>query len=94
MRTPSQIIRIFLWTLLGFGLAFTSLALSRPFPQAQDNPATPEALTATLATTARSRSEAGSTDEIVLIAVIIVLIVILPILIRRKDWENGKQPTK
>lgn len=91
MNTHSHPIRLVLWFLLGVALALTSLALNRPFPQAQGDAVTPAALTATSAAPAQSRADVGSTDGIVLMAVIIVLVVLAPILLRRRDWENGRR---
>jgi hypothetical protein len=92
MNTHSHPTRLVLWFLLGVALALASLALNRPFPQAQGGAAvTPAALTATAPAASQARADAGSTDGIVLMAVIIVILVILPILFRHKEWENGRR---
>lgn len=91
MNIHSRPIRLVLWFLLGVTLALTSLALNRPLPQAQGSAVTLTALTATAPAAAQARADAGSTDGIVLMAVIIVLIVILPILFRHKEWKNGRR---
>ncbi|MFZ5911066.1 MAG: hypothetical protein ACOYYU_13725 [Chloroflexota bacterium] len=92
MNTHPHPIRLVLWFLLGVALALTSLALNRPFPQALGDAAvTPTALTATAQAGSQARADAGSTDGIVLMAVIIVILVILPILLRHKEWGNGRR---
>jgi len=90
MKTRPPHPRYFLWSILGFALAFTSLSLSRPFPPARGNHAAPTALATTSAKLIKESADAGSTDGIVLMAVIIVLIVLLPILFRHRDWENRR----
>jgi len=91
MNTHPHPIRLVFWFLLGVALALTSLALNRPFPQAQGGAVTPTALAATAQAGSQARADAGSTDGIVLMAVIIVILVILPILFRHKEWENGRR---
>jgi hypothetical protein len=91
MKTGSQTFRIAIWVMLGIAISLSSLALSHPLPLAQEITATPSALTTAVTTTAEARSDAGSTDGIMLIAVVIVLIVIIPILLRRQSWSNGKR---
>jgi hypothetical protein len=90
MKLRTQTVRIALWVLLGIVIAFTSLALNRPASFAQEGTATPTALTDKLNARAEARDEAGSTDGIMLMAIVIVMIVIIPILIRRKAWTNGR----
>ena len=90
MKIHSQAIRVAFWVLLGGALLITSLALNRPQPQSKEATATPTTLTEGIGTTAEARDEAGSTDGIMLMAVVIVLIVIIPILLRRKAWSNGR----
>jgi hypothetical protein len=91
MKTKLHTIRAAFWILLGVAVLFTSLALNRPSPTAQDATATSTIEIGTIVAKAEARDEAGSTDGIMLMAVVIVLIVIIPILIRRKAWSNGKQ---
>ena len=90
MKMKSQTIRITLWILLGTIIAFASLALNRPAPMVQEGTATPTELADTINAKAEPRNEAGSTDGIMLTAIVIVMIVIIPILIRRKAWSNGR----
>jgi hypothetical protein len=90
MKIKSQTVRIAFWILLGIAIAFTSLALNRPAPLAQEGTATPTPLTDTISAKAEAREEAGSTDGIMLMAIVIVMIVIIPILVRRKAWSNGR----
>ncbi|MBN1453186.1 MAG: hypothetical protein JW963_19385 [Anaerolineales bacterium] len=92
MKTGSQTFRIALWGLLGIAISLSSLALTRPLPLVQEATATPTVLiTTTIIATAEARPDVGSTDGIMLMAVVIVLIVILPILLRHKDWSNGRR---
>ena len=91
MKMKSQTIRIALWILLGTIIAFTSLALNRTAPLVQEGTATPTALADTINAKAEARDEVGSTDGIMLMAIVIVMIVIIPILIRRKAWSNGRR---
>ncbi len=81
MNAYPHFARIVLWFLFGVALVFANLALDRPFLHAQVDTAAASPL----------RDDVGSTDNIVLIAVIIVLIVVIPILLRRQDWQNGKR---
>jgi len=90
MKTGSQTIRIALWGMLGIAILLSSLALTRPLPLVQEATATPTVSTTTIIATAEARPDVGSTDGIMLMAVVIVLIVIIPILLRRKAWSNGK----
>ena len=90
MRIKSTNIRIAFWVLLGLVLSFTSLALNRPVPLAQVASATPT-LQVDAATTEVVVEGVGSTDGIMLMAVVIVLIVIIPILLKRQVWSNGKE---
>ena len=95
MKTRSQTFRIAIWVILGITISLSSLALTRPLPLVQEATTAPTVLTTTVATpVAEVRSDAGSTDGIMLIAVVIVLIVIIPILLRRRTWSNGKGKNK
>lgn len=89
MNTPPHPIRLVFWLLLGGALSLTNLALAPPLPMAQSGAVTPAV--SMLASDKQPPNDVGSTDGIVLMAVIIVLIVLTPILLRRKDWKNGKQ---
>ena len=91
MKTKSKNIRIAFWVLLGIAIAFTSLALNRPSPMAQEATATPTVIADSIDSAAEVVEDAGSTDGIMLMAVVIVLIVIIPILLRRQAWSNGKR---
>ena len=91
MKTNSKNIRIAFWVMLGFVTAFASLALNRPLPAAQEVTATPTIQTDTIVAAAEAIEDVGSTDGIMLMAVVIVLIVIIPILLRRSAWSNGKR---
>lgn len=90
MKIKTQTIRIAFWILLGVTIAFASLALNRPLPPAQDTNATPTLQEGTDLVTPEAREDVGSTDGIMLVAVVIVLIVIIPILLKRQAWSNGK----
>ena len=72
--------------LVGAALALVSTALSLNTPFTQST--TPTPLPVTIIPIAKSDqiSKAGSTDVIVLLAVIIMLTVIIPILLRRMRW--------
>lgn len=83
--------RIAFWIVLGITIAFTSLALNRTIPSAQDATATPAQQSDTIVATAEAVDHAGSTDEIMLVATFIVVIIIAPILLRRKAWSNGRR---
>ena len=91
MKTNSKNIRIAFWVMLGLAISFTSLALNRPLPAAQEATATPTVQTDTIVAAAEAVEDVGSTDGIMLMAVVIVLIVIIPILLRRQAWSNGKR---
>jgi hypothetical protein len=91
MRTKSTNIRIAFWVFLGLVLSFTSLALNRPVPLAQVASATPTLQVDATTTTGVVVEGVGSTDGIMLMAVVIVLIVIIPILLKRQVWSNGKE---
>jgi hypothetical protein len=90
MKITSQTFRIVFWILLGIALSLTSLALNRPVPPAQDASATPTLQEDTFVATVEVVEGVGSTDGIMLMAVVIVLIVIIPILLKRRAWSNGK----
>ena len=77
--------------MLGIAIAFTSLALNRPLPAAQESSPTPTLQADAIVPTTDVVEEVGSTDGIMLMAVVIVLIVIIPILLRWRAWSNGKQ---
>jgi Na+/H+ antiporter NhaC len=91
MKTIRQNIRIVFWVILGLAISFTSLALNRPLPTLQGATVTPTVLTGALVASDEVVEDVGSTDGIMLMAVIIVLIVIIPILLRRQAWSNGKR---
>jgi hypothetical protein len=91
MKIKTQTFRIAFWILLGVTIAYTSLALNRPLPPAQDTNATPTLQEGTAVVTPEAREGVGSTDGIMLVAVVIVLIVIIPILLKRQAWSNGKR---
>ena len=91
MKMKSKNIRIAFWVMLGIAILFTGLALNRPSPTIQETTATPTILADTIVSTAEARGDVGSTDGIMLMAVVIVLIVIIPILLRRQAWSNGKR---
>ena len=90
MEIKSQTIRIVFWVLLGIVILANSLALNRPLPLAQDMTVTPTAQIGTRNATGEARGDVGSTDEIMILAMVIVLIIIIPILLRRKAWSNGR----
>ena len=91
MKTGSKTFRIAIWVMLGIVISLSSIALTRPLTLAQEATAVPTALTKTAATaTTEARSDVGSTDGIMLMAVVIVLIVIIPILLSRRTWSNRK----
>ena len=93
MKIQSQTMRIAFWVMLGLAILFTSLALNRTPPVAQEATATPTIQAGTTVTTveAQDRDDAGSTDGIMIVAVLIVLIIIIPILLKRQVWANGKR---
>jgi hypothetical protein len=91
MKTKSKYIRIIFWVMLGMIILFTSLALTRPQPTVQDATVTPTVSVDGTPVTTEAQEDVGSTDGIMLMAVVIVLIVIVPILLRRKDWSNGRR---
>ena len=90
MKTKTKNIRIALWIMLGLVLSFIGLALNRPGPTIQEIPPTPTLQSGTIVAAAEAVEDVGSTDGIMLMAVVIVLIVIIPILLRRQVWSNGK----
>ena len=93
MKIQSQTMRIAFWVMLGLTILFTSLALNRTPPVAQGATATPtiQAGTTVPGAGAQDRGDVGSTDGIMIVAVLIVLIVIIPILFKRQAWTNGKR---
>jgi hypothetical protein len=93
MKIQSQTVRIAFWVMLGLAILFTSLALKRTPPVAQGTTATTtiQASTTVPATGAQDRDNVGSTDGIMIVALLIVLIVIIPILLKRQVWANGKR---
>jgi hypothetical protein len=91
MKINSQTVRIAFWVLLGVAILASSLALNRPMPPHQDSASTSTAQIGTITAKADAREDVGSTDGIMIVAVIIVLIVIIPILLKRKSWSNGSR---
>jgi hypothetical protein len=91
MKTKVQITRVFFWIILGIAVLLTNLALNIISPTIQEGTATTPTQTDTIATPAGAQEEAGSTDGLMIMAVLIVLIVIIPILLKRRAWENGKK---
>jgi hypothetical protein len=91
MKTKLQTVRVSFWILLGLVVLFTNLALNRTSRRMQESTTTPATQTETMVAGANAQNEAGSTDGIMIVAVIIVLIVIIPILLKRRTWENGKR---
>jgi hypothetical protein len=91
MKTKSPTVRTAFWVLVGIALSLSSLAINRPFPPAQNGAATPTAQIGTIVAEADAREAVGSTDGIMVMAVVIVLIVIIPILLQRKAWSNGNR---
>lgn len=94
MKTKSKNIRIAFWFLLGLIITFSSLALNRPAPSLQTENPTPTAQAESVVVGGEIAEDVGSTDGIVLVAVVIVLIIITPILLMRQTWSNGKQKKK
>lgn len=91
MKLAPRTLRILGWVLLGLFIVLVSVALTRPIQLTVDNTAAAGALVVQATPTVQVTSDVGSTDGIVLIAVIIVMIVIIPILLRRRTWSNGKR---
>lgn len=91
MRTHLPTVRVFLWIILGIAVLLTNLALNRTSPLVQDSTATPHIQTGTVVNEEEQYKGAGSTDWIMLLAVMIVFIVIIPILVLRRTWENGER---
>jgi len=91
MRTNSKTVRIAFWILLGTAILVSSLALNPTLPSIQDATATPVLQTGTVTAEAEVLEDVGSTDGIMIVAVVIVLIVIVPILLRRQDWSRVKR---
>lgn len=91
MKTMPQIVRITFWVLLGIAILVSSLAINNPSPRSQDGTATPDTQISTVTADVETLSEEGSTDGLMIVAVVIVLIVIVPILLKRQVWENGKR---
>jgi FtsH-binding integral membrane protein len=94
MKIKLQIMRIAFLVMLGLAILFTSLALNRTPSVAQEATATPAIQVATTITAAEAQDDVGSTDGIMIMAVLIVLIVIIPILLKRQVWANGKDKNK
>jgi len=90
MKTKDKIIRVSFWVILGIAILLTNLGLNRTGPLAQEATAI-STQTGTIVAETGTRSEAGSTDGIMLVALVIVLIVIVPILLKRQEWINGKK---
>ena len=92
MKTIGQTIRVSLWVILGIAILLNNLAFNQASQLTQAASDSPAIQTGTVvATQSTVDDEAGSTDWIMLIAVVIVLIVITPILLKRRAWENGKR---
>ena len=91
MKIKSPTVRTAFWVLLGIAILVSSLAINRPLSPAQDVTATPTSQIGTIVAEADAREDVGSTDGIMIMAVVIVLIVIIPILLQRKAWSNGKE---
>ena len=94
MKTNPHTLRIVLWVILGLLLSLTSLALNRPQPQVQATATHTPAAQATEAVAEEEFNEdvVGSTDGIMLMAVVIVMVVLVPILVRWRAWAgNGKK---
>jgi hypothetical protein len=91
MKTKIHTIRVVTWIILGVAILSTNLAFFRNSTLGQETTATPTLQTSTTATKSQARDEAGSTDGIMVMAVVIVLVVIVPILLKRWAWENGKR---
>ena len=90
MKKKHQNFRIVFWVMLGLAISFTSLALNRPTSTFQTTTATPTLQAGSVDTASEVIEDVGSTDGIMLIAVVIVLIIIIPILLRRQVWSNGE----
>ena len=91
MKTNVHAIRVSLWVILGVAILLTNLAFNRVSQLTQAASATSAIQPGTVvATQVAVDDAAGSTDWIMLVAVVIVLIVIIPILLKRRAWENGK----
>lgn len=92
MKINLQTVRVSFWIVLGITILLTNLALNRTSARmAQEATTTPAAGMGTIVADAKAQSDAGSTDGIMLVAVLIVLIVIVPILLKRQAWENGNR---
>jgi hypothetical protein len=91
MKTKIQTIRIALWIILGVAALLTNMSLSRTPSLVQKTTTISATQTGTSVVTTNGQDEVGSTDGIMIMAVVIVLIVILPILLRRRSWQNGKR---
>lgn len=92
MKTKTQTIHVSFWIILGIGILLTNLALNRTSRMLQEPNATPVIQAGTVVATEEARDEeTGSTNWIMLVAVLIVLIVIIPILLKRQAWLNGKR---
>jgi hypothetical protein len=88
MRTLPQSTRIIIWVFVGVILTLTAIALTIPAAPLQ-NSATAGAMIQAATPTTEVPSEVGSTDGVVLIAVVIVLVILIPILFRWKDWTTN-----
>lgn len=91
MKTKSKNIRIAFWVLLGLIITFSSLALNRPTPSLQTENPTSTVQAESVVEGSGISDDVGSTDGIMLVAVMIVLIIIIPIIIRQQSWSNDKQ---
>jgi len=72
-------------------LLLNNMAFKRTSRVTQQASATPAIQTGTVAATEEAPEGAGSTDWIMVVSMVIVLIVIIPILLKRRAWENGKR---
>jgi len=91
MKTKMHIVRVTFWAMLGIAILLINPVLDRTLPITQESTAAPATQTGTIVAATGAQNEAGSTDGIMIVAVIIVLIVIIPILLKRQAWENGKR---
>ena len=92
MKTKSQTARITILILLGIAILVSGLALNRPSQPVQDTTtAAPSAQTGTPSAEAGTPEDVGSTDWIMIMAVVIVLVVIVPILLKWRAWAIGKR---
>jgi len=91
MKTKMHTVRVTLWAMLGIAILLINLALDRTLPMTQESTAIPATQTGTIVAATGAQDGVGSTDGIMIMAVVIVLVVIIPILLKRRAWENGKR---